>query len=76
MVKINDYFFQEYELNAFKDEVRDIINYGKVQTMVVTSLPSWAARPGERVLFRPSSGGTTEYFYAGSAWVSAWSVTV
>ena len=75
MGRINDYFFEDPELNAFKDEVRDLLNYGKHALQVVSTVPSWRARPGERVLFRPASGGTTEYFYAGSAWISSWSVT-
>ena len=63
------------ELSNFKDEVRRIINFGKYARQVVTTVPTWAAEPGEAVLFRPTSGGTTEYFYAGSAWISGWSVT-
>ena len=76
MSKVNDYFFSDPEINAFKDEVRDILNYGKYQKQLLDSLPNWAARPGEEVLFTPSSGGTTNYFYKGSAWISSWSVTI
>ena len=75
MGRIDDYFFEDRELNDFKDQVRDLLNFGKQELQIITTAPNWDARPGERVLFRPASGGTTEYFYAGSAWISAWSVT-
>lgn len=76
MGRIDDFnFHHDTELTNFKDQVRRIINFGKYAIPVVTSLPDWAAQPGETVLYRPSSGGTTQYFYAGSAWISSWSVT-
>ena len=76
MAKLIDYDLSEdVEISNFKDAVRNLINFGKYAMQVVTALPSWAAEPGEAVLFRPSSGGTTMYFYAGSAWISSWSVT-
>ena len=63
------------ELENFRDEITNAWNYGKYPVQIVTALPTWRAQPGEMVLFRPSSGGTTNYFYAGSAWISSWSVT-
>lgn len=76
MGRIEDFdFHHDVRLSKFKDEVRRIINFGKYADPIVTSLPDWAAQPGEGVLYRPSSGGTTRYFYAGSAWISSWSVT-
>lgn len=74
MGRIDDYFFNDRELNDFKDQIRDLINFGKVATQIVTTAPDWAAQPGERVLLRPVSGGMTEYIYAGSAWTSTWSI--
>ena len=62
------------ELENFRDEVTNLLNYGNQATTVVTALPSWRANPGQRVLFRPSSGGMTEYVYASSAWFSTWSI--
>lgn len=77
MGRIPDYSFNGDEnQQSFSDAVRRIINFGKTATPLITSLPSWAAEPGERVLFRPTSGGTTEYVYFDSAWVSTWSITV
>lgn len=64
------------ELEQFRDDVTNKWNLGKYQIPIVTSLPSWSAQPGETVLFFPASGGTTQYFYKNSAWVSSWSVTV
>ena len=75
-MKVNDYFFDEDDLNSFKDEIRQILNFGKYQEQVVTTVPVWAGRPGEQVLFTPASGGTTNYFYKDSAWISSWSVTI
>ena len=75
MGRIDDYFFEDSEMRNFKDQVRRITNFGKYSIPIVISVPSWAAQPGETVLFRPASGGTTQYFYAGSAWISGWSVT-
>lgn len=63
------------DLENFRDEITNLLNYGKYAIPVITSLPNWAAQPGETVLYRPASGGTTQYFYAGSAWISSWSVT-
>ena len=77
MSRLNDYdFHDELELQTFKDELRRIINFGKYSIPIITSLPTWAAEPGEFVLFQPASGGTTWYVYYGSAWVSHYSSTV
>lgn len=64
------------EADAFCDDVTTKWNNGKYAPQIVTSPPTWAAQPGEQVLFFASSGGTTNYFYKNSAWVSSWSVTV
>ena len=77
MSKLSDFqFMNDIQLQSFKDEVRNILNFGKYQKQVVTTVPSWSANLGEEVLLRPTSGGTTNYFYAGTAWVSSWSVVV
>ena len=77
MARLQDYnFSHDIELTNFKDSLRRIINFGKYATPLVTSLPDWAAQPGEEVIYRPSSGGTTSYRYLNSAWVSTWSITV
>jgi len=78
MGKLSDYPLSKIsaDLENFRVELLNIINYGKYAIPVITSLPSWKAQPGETVLFEPASGGTTQYFYKNSAWVSSWSVTV
>ena len=76
MGRIDDFVFKDREMDDFKNEVRELINFGKYQIPIVTTLPNWAAKPGEFVLFQPASGGTTWYVYYGSAWVSHFSSTV
>lgn len=78
MGKISDYFLGKIssDLENFRVEVVNLLNYGKYADPIVTSLPTWKAQPGEGVLFMPASGGTTRYFYKNSAWVSSWSVIV
>lgn len=78
MGKISPYSFGgiSADLENFRDELTNLINYGKYAIPIVTSPPGWNAQPGETVLFFAASGGTTLYFYKNSAWVSSWSVTV
>ena len=77
MGKLSPYSFDAIspDLENFRDEITNLLNYGKYAIPVVTSPPSWNAQPGETVLFFASSGGTTMYFYKNSAWISSWSVT-
>jgi len=75
-MKLGEYGIQDLETLNFADRVREVINFGKYQIPVVTSVPAWQGSLGEFVLYRPTSGGTTQYFYAGTAWVSTWSVTI
>lgn len=76
-MKLQDYnFLHDLQLQEFKDAIRDIINLGKYQMPVVTSAPTWAGQIGEAVLLMPTSGGTTMYYYHGTAWVSGWANTV
>lgn len=77
-MKIAPYSFSDLnnELENFKEDITNLLNYGKYAIPIVTILPNWDAEPGETVLFFASSGGTTQYFYKNSAWVSSWSVTV
>ena len=63
------------ELENFREETTNLINFSKYSIAIVTAVPNWDADPGQCVLYRPASGGTTQYFYAGSAWISSWSVT-
>ena len=76
-MKIGDYtFYDNIQLQAFKDDLRNVWNLSKYQKAVVSSVPNWAANTGEQVLFRPASGGTTEYVYLDTAWVSTWSINL
>lgn len=78
MGKLSGYSFGglSADLENFRDELTNLINYGKYAIPTITSLPNWRAQPGETVLFFAASGGTTQYFYKNSAWVSSWSVIV
>jgi len=77
-MKLSPYSFGTIspDLENFRDELTNLINYGKYAIPVVTTEPDWNGQPGETVLFFAASGGTTQYFYKNSAWVSSWSVTV
>ena len=69
-VKIDDYQLSKLsnEAENFKEDVSNIINYGKYSAQVVSNTPpSWTARNGEFVFF---ASGTLKrlYFYNISAW--------
>ena len=73
MAKLDDWNFQyDLQLQEFKDKVREIVNNGKFQTQVVTAPPTWSGKIGEAVLLMPATGGTTYYYFHGTAWVSGW----
>ena len=77
MGRIEDFnFHDDINLRTFKDRIRRIVNFGKYSIPIIDILPTWAAEPGEFVLYQPSSGGTTWYVYYGSAWVSHYSSSV
>ena len=70
MGRINDIYFEDPQLNKFKNQVRDRWNFGKYAVPVVTGgTPTWRAQPGEMVIQAPASGGRTTFAYIGSAWV-------
>lgn len=77
-MKLSPYDFSSIspDLENFRDEFSNLWNYGKYQTPVVKTPPTWVGQIGEQVFYRPTSGGTTNYFFAGTAWVSSWSVTL
>ena len=68
-MKLDDYEFKgiSRELDDFKDDLRLIINFGKVPLQVVNTVPDWTARNGETVLY---SDGTDQrwYFYLANEW--------
>ena len=77
-MKISPYSFGNIsiDLEQWRDELTNAWNNGKYAYPIVTAPPTWNAQPGESVLFYAASGGTTQYFYKNSAWVSSWSVIV
>jgi hypothetical protein len=76
-LKLNDFNFADNnQLQELKDEIRDIINLGKYQMPVVVTPPGWSGQVGESVLLMPSTGGTTMYYWHGTAWVSGWANAV
>jgi len=69
MAKLVDHDFGKLnpELVDFKDEVRDLLNYGKFQLAVVSAAPTYSGHKGEAVLFLSGTGGAL-YFYTGVGW--------
>ena len=70
MGKLNDFDFgrgAHPELIEFKDEVRDLVNFGKFQFQVVSTAPTFAGRMGEVTFFRNGTDGRG-YVYMGSSW--------
>lgn len=78
MGKISDYPLSKIssDLENFRVEVFNLLNYGKYAIPLITSPPTWKGQPGETVFYTPASGGTTQYFFKNSAWISSWSVIV
>ena len=75
MGKIDDYRLSGVkhgrlaELTEFKDEVREIINYGKIGFPVVAAVPAWNAQEGEMAFYNATA--TTDrriYVRLSSAW--------
>lgn len=52
-MKVNDYSLAFLPLEAIDalDDIKTILNYGKYQYPVVTTIPSWVGRQGESALF-------------------------
>lgn len=76
MGKLSDYPLSKVsaDLENFRVEIFNLLNYGKYAIPLVTNPPTWQGQPGETVLYTPASGGTTQYFFKNSAWISSWSV--
>ena len=55
------------EAENFKEDVTNIINYGKYSAQVVGQPPTWTARNGEFVFFSSSSIKRI-YFYNNNSW--------
>ena len=48
---------EKQELIDALDDMRTLLNFGKYQQQVVTTIPTWKASNGEQVLFLDSTGG-------------------
>jgi len=73
-LKVPPYHFEgdDLQLENFRNSVTTLLNYGKYQTPIVTAgTPTWrTAQPGERVIYRPASGGMSEFVWVqASAWL-------
>jgi hypothetical protein len=69
-MKIADHFFskllrKDVSFLEFVDEIRNIINLGRYQMRIVSSVPTWTGDDGEHLLY--ISGGVRRlYFYDGT----------
>ena len=69
MGKISPYDFRgvPVELIDFKEEVTNLLNFGKYSSLIVATPPTWVARNGEFV-FMTSASINRIYYYAGNQW--------
>lgn len=68
-MKLDDYDFARLpsEVIDFKDDVRQLLNFGKAQFQVVATAPTFAGRAGEVTLLRNGTDGRL-YVYMGTSW--------
>jgi len=68
-MKIDEYEFRGVpsELTDFKEDLFNLINFGKLSHQVVTTIPTWTARNGEAVLYI-SGNEKRWYFYLNNTW--------
>lgn len=73
MSKIDDFQFRDVpqEVIDFKDQVRELLNFGKYQMPVVSTPPNHLGRRGEMTLF--VSGSTGRLYIAVSDNSTQWS---
>lgn len=80
MSKLNDYEFVGLpaELIDFKDELLDLINNGKFQLPVVSSVPNWTGKRGEMAWFVSGATGRLYMFAqtSGTTWTQVVEFTV
>lgn len=73
MAKLTDYSFKGQPKNVqnFKDEVYNILNFGKVAHPVVGAVPAWNTYEGEMAFFHNTAASPSERIYVrlSSAWV-------
>ena len=78
MARIPDADFHRIsdELEFFKDQVRNLLNFGKQQYQVIeaTTAPVFAGHAGEGVFIRNGTDGR-HYVYMGSSWNLVYSWT-
>lgn len=72
MGKIDDVELKGYsqELLDFKDDLINVINYGKYQNASTKSTPSWTGTLGETMYVVPDTGGISTWVWVGTAWLA------
>ena len=72
MAKVHDQDFARLPqaLVDFKDNVLEVLNFGKAQFQVVTTEPTFAGRAGECLIYRNLTSPPVGRFYAyvGTSW--------
>lgn len=59
-MKINSYDVHELPQEAIDlmEDIRTLLNFGKYQRQITTSIPTWVGRQGEEVMVFASGSGT------------------
>ncbi len=78
MSKLSPYTLSKVspEAEQFRDEITNLWNLGKYASPILTAAPTWTGVKGETAWVMPSSGGTTQWVFRNTAWVSLVSVTI
>lgn len=69
MAKLDDINFSKFpqQLVEFKDNLLSLVNFGKFQFQLVSTVPTFAGRNGEVTFYRNGTDGRM-YVYNGSSW--------
>ena len=69
MAKLEDVSFSKLppQLVEFKDNLLSLVNFGKFQFQLVSTVPTFSGRNGEVTFFRNGTDGRL-YVYNGSSW--------
>src|SRR3990167_9776707 len=68
-MKLEEYEFKDLpeELTEFKDDVVNVVNYGKYSSSVLSSAPTWNGQEGESVFYN-NGADTSWYYQLGDSW--------
>lgn len=74
-MKANDYSLSMLPLEAVEllDDMKSILNFGKYQFPVVSTVPNWKGRAGEQVIYLSGSTGRF-YVCTSDQSSSSWSI--